>query len=90
MVKIYLILEASGWSDWGPGPIPGQGGSRVRQTGGEILPAHVYHNEDKAMVWITPEFSSFYVCGPSSSARSGRAISGTGCMVSQPFAAGGN
>jgi hypothetical protein len=41
-------------------------------------------------VWIAPEFSSFLVCGPSSSARSGGAISGMGCMVPQPFAAGGN
>jgi hypothetical protein len=31
--------------------------------------------------WITPGFSSFLVCGPSSSALSGGAISGTGCMV---------
>jgi hypothetical protein len=29
------------------GPIPGQGGKRNGQTGDEILPAHVYHNEGK-------------------------------------------
>jgi hypothetical protein len=29
------------------GPVPGWGGRRVRQTGGEILLAHVYHNEEE-------------------------------------------
>jgi hypothetical protein len=33
------------------------------------------------MVWIPLGFSSFKVGGPSSSARSGGAISGIGCMV---------
>jgi hypothetical protein len=42
------------------------------------------------MVWITLGFSFIWVGGPSSSARSGGAISGTGCMVPQPFAARGN
>jgi hypothetical protein len=41
-------------------------------------------------VWITPGFSSFLVGSPSSSVRSGGAISDMGCMVPQPFAAGGN
>jgi hypothetical protein len=45
--KIYAILEGPGWSDWMPGPIPGRGGRRAGQTGGEILPAHVYHNEEE-------------------------------------------
>jgi hypothetical protein len=45
--KIYAILEAPGWSDWMPGPVPGQGGRRVRQTGGVILRAHVYHNKEE-------------------------------------------
>jgi hypothetical protein len=35
-------------------------------------------------------FSSFYVATPSSSARSGGAISNTGCMVPQSFIVGGN
>jgi hypothetical protein len=30
-----------------PGPVPGWGGKRNRQTGGEILPAHVYRNEEE-------------------------------------------
>jgi hypothetical protein len=30
-----------------PGTVPGQGGRRDGQTGGEILPVHVYHNEEK-------------------------------------------
>jgi hypothetical protein len=42
------------------------------------------------MVQITPGFSSFYLGDPSFSARSGGVISGMGCMVPQPFAAGGN
>jgi hypothetical protein len=41
-------------------------------------------------MWITPGFSSFEVGGPFSSARSGGAISGIGCMVPRPFAARGN
>jgi hypothetical protein len=45
--KIYAILEDPGWSGWTPGPVPGQGGSRVGQTGGKILPAHVYRNEEE-------------------------------------------
>jgi predicted outer membrane repeat protein len=32
-------------------------------------------------VWITLEFGFIEVSGPSSSARSGGAISGTGCIV---------
>jgi hypothetical protein len=42
------------------------------------------------MVWITLGFGSFYVGGPSSLVRSADAISGTGCLVPQLFAAGGN
>jgi hypothetical protein len=30
-----------------PGPAPGRGGRRNGYTGGEILPAHIYHNEEK-------------------------------------------
>jgi hypothetical protein len=44
--KIFVILEAPGWSDWMSGPIPGQGGRQVRQTC-EIMSAHVYHNEEE-------------------------------------------
>jgi hypothetical protein len=35
--------------------------------------------------WIAPEFSSFLVGGPSSSALSSGAISGMGCMVLQLY-----
>jgi hypothetical protein len=45
--KIYAILEAHGWSDWLLGPVLGQGGRQVGQTGGEILSAHVYHNDEE-------------------------------------------
>jgi hypothetical protein len=30
-----------------PGPVLGWGGRRVRQTSREILPAHVYRNEEE-------------------------------------------
>jgi hypothetical protein len=30
------------------GPIPGRGGRWVGQTGGEIMPAHVYRNEEES------------------------------------------
>jgi hypothetical protein len=39
---------------------------------------------------FVPKFSSFYVGGPSLLARSGGVIPGTGCVVPQLFAAGGN
>jgi hypothetical protein len=58
-VKIYPILEVLGWSDWMSRPIPGWRGRRGGQRGGEIVPAHVYYNEEKAMVWITLGFSAF-------------------------------
>jgi hypothetical protein len=41
-------------------------------------------------MWIAPGFSSFWVGGPSSSARSGGAISSIGCMVPQLFGTHGN
>jgi hypothetical protein len=50
LVKIYPILEAPGWSDCTPRPVPAQEGRCAGQTGGEILPAHVYYNEEKVMV----------------------------------------
>jgi hypothetical protein len=52
-----------------------------RLIGGEILLAHVYHDRGDMLAWITPGLSSFKVVGPSSSTRSGGAISGRGCMV---------
>jgi hypothetical protein len=52
--KIYSILEALGWSDWMPGPIPGRGGRRTRQTGGKILPAHGYRNEKERWCVLLP------------------------------------
>jgi hypothetical protein len=73
-----------------PGPISGRGGRRVGQTGGEILPAHIYYNEENVIVCITLGLSYFYVGAPSSSVKSGGAISGMRCMVPQPFTARGN
>jgi hypothetical protein len=45
--EIYVILETPGLSDWMPRLVLGRGRRRVRQTGGEILPAHVYRNEEE-------------------------------------------
>jgi hypothetical protein len=47
LVKFYLILEPSGWSNWMPGPISGRGGRWTEKTGGGILPAHIYRKERK-------------------------------------------
>jgi hypothetical protein len=44
----------------------------------------------KILVRTAPGSSSFLVDGPSSSARSGRAISVMGYLVPQPFTDGGN
>jgi hypothetical protein len=59
VLKIYPILEPPEWSDCFSEPISGRGGRRARQTGGEIMPAHVYFNKEKATMWITPGFSYF-------------------------------
>jgi hypothetical protein len=52
--KTYTILEALGWSDWMPDPILGQGGRQTGQTGGKILPAHIYHNEEGRRCVLLP------------------------------------
>jgi hypothetical protein len=64
-------------------------GSRMgRQVAKSCFPAPIIGGKVKA--WITPRISSFYVGGPSSSAKSGGALSSMRCRVPQPFAAGGN
>jgi hypothetical protein len=47
VVKIYVILEAPGWSDWMPEPIVGRGGRQAGQTGGKIPPTNIYCNEEE-------------------------------------------
>jgi hypothetical protein len=47
-------------------------------------------NGGKVKAWINLRISSFYVGGPSPSAWSGGALSGTGYMVPQPFSTEGN
>jgi hypothetical protein len=42
------------------------------------------------MMWIASGFNSFYIGGPSFSARSGKVISDTRCMIPQPFVVGEN
>jgi hypothetical protein len=59
LVKIYPILKAPGWSDWVSRPIPSWGGRHAEQTSDEIQLTHIYCNEEKATVWITPRFRSF-------------------------------
>jgi hypothetical protein len=44
--KIYSTLKTSGWSVWMPRPVPSQGRRHFRQTCSEILPAHVYRDEE--------------------------------------------
>jgi hypothetical protein len=52
--KIYATLEALGWSNWMPGPILDRDGRWVRQTGGEILHAHVYRNVEGRWCGLLP------------------------------------
>jgi hypothetical protein len=48
VVKIYVILEAPGWTDWMPGSIPGRA-DRWRN------PAyHIYCNEEKRWCGLLP------------------------------------
>jgi hypothetical protein len=44
--KIYSTLKTSGWSVWMPRPVPSQERRHFRQTCSEILPAHVYRDEE--------------------------------------------
>jgi hypothetical protein len=47
-----------------PGPILGQGGRHVGQTGGEILPAHDYRNEEKRWCRLHPGSILFRLVAP--------------------------
>jgi hypothetical protein len=60
------------------------------QSSGEIMPACAYHRVEKWRRGLHLGLVPFRFGGPSSSARSGGAISGMGCTVPLPFAAGGN
>jgi hypothetical protein len=64
-------------------------GRCVGQTGGEILLAHVYHNEEKRCHGLLPVSLLFRLVPPSSASSSG-AISSTRCMVPQLFTVGEN
>jgi hypothetical protein len=79
--KIYAILEAPGWSDSMPGPILGRGGRRVRQTCGELLPAHVYCNKEERWCGLLLGSILFWLVAPHLQ---------HGVVVPKPFAAGGN
>jgi hypothetical protein len=68
-------------------PSPSQveeGGGTGRQVMKSYLPTSIRMRESEGV-----DCSRVKVGGPSSSARSGGAISGMGCMVPQSFAAGG-
>jgi hypothetical protein len=45
--RAYLLLKALGQGNLMAGPVLGQGGRQNGQTGGEVLPAHIYHTEEK-------------------------------------------
>jgi hypothetical protein len=62
--KIYVILEALGWSDGMPGPVPGHGGRWVIQTGGKILLAHVYRNVKEIWCGLLPGSILFSLVAP--------------------------
>jgi hypothetical protein len=62
--KILAILEAPGWSDWMPGLIQGRRGSQVGQSGGEIMPAHIYRNEKKRWQGLLPCSDLFRLMAP--------------------------
>jgi hypothetical protein len=62
--KIYAILEAHGCSDWMSGFVSGREGRRVGQTGGEILCAHVYHNEEERWCGVLPGSVLFRLVAP--------------------------
>jgi hypothetical protein len=72
-----------------PGARLGLRGRRVRQTGGEILLANVYHNEEERCHGLLL-VSLLFRLAPPSSASSGGAISSTGCIVPQLFTIGEN
>jgi hypothetical protein len=46
------------------GPVPGQGGRRNGKTGGEILPAHVYCNEEKRRFGLLSGLVLFRLVAP--------------------------
>jgi hypothetical protein len=60
----YPLLEAPGRGDWLPGLVSGQGGRRNGQTDGEILPAHIYQNEEKRMCGLLSGFILFRLVAP--------------------------
>jgi hypothetical protein len=42
-----------------PEPVSGRGGRHVRQTGGEILHAHVHRNEEERCCGLLPSSGHF-------------------------------
>jgi hypothetical protein len=52
--------------------------------------AHFYHNEEERWYGLLQGSVPFRLVAPPLQAKNGGAISGTGCMVSQPLAARGN
>jgi hypothetical protein len=60
------------------------------RIGGEILSVCACHDEMEDQYGSLSDLILFYVSSPSSSTEKGGAISGTGCMVPQSSAGGGN
>jgi hypothetical protein len=46
------------------GPILGRGGRQAGQTSGEILPAHIYHNEEERWCELLPGSVHFRLVAP--------------------------
>jgi hypothetical protein len=89
-VKPIWYWKIPEWGDWMPRPIPGRGGTPAEQTGSEVLPVHIYHNEEKWRCGLFPSLVLFSLVTPPSSARSGGTIFDVACVALQPFAARGS
>jgi hypothetical protein len=90
VVKPIWYWKIPEWCDWMPRPIPGRGGMPAEQTGSEVLPVHIYHNEEKWRCGLFPSLVLFSLVTPPSSARSGGTIFDVACVALQPFAARGS
>jgi hypothetical protein len=60
----YPLLKSTGRGNWLLRPISGWGGRRNEQTGGEILPTHVYCKEEKQRCGLLPGLVIFSLVAP--------------------------
>jgi hypothetical protein len=73
-----------------PGPVLVWGGRQDGQTGGEILPAHIYSNEGKRRCGLLPGLVLFRFVAPPLQPGLVGPYHSMGCVVPHPFAARGN